>query len=107
MKIWLALIAVLILSGCASSGREIDQNQVDQIEIGATTFDDMVSRFGPPMSQGYNGEGKIVASWIYVFVGPFGTGMEQQILAVQFDESKVVEQFNMTQGDPGGVRLGR
>lgn len=107
MRIIFVLLITLFMSACASSGRQIDQAQVDQIKIGATSFDEMVSKFGAPMSQGYNGDGKIVASWIYVYVGPFGTGMEQQILAVQFDESKIVEQFNMTQGNPGAPRLGR
>ena len=107
MRIIFVLLTAILLSACASSGRQIDPSQVDQIEIGATSFDEMLNKFGSPMSQGYNGQGKIVASWMYVYVGPFGTGMEQQILAVQFDESKIVEQFNMTQGNPGAARLGR
>lgn len=107
MRFITVLFLAVILAGCASSGRKIDQSSVDQIEQGVTTFDQMAATFGPPMSHSYSGEGKLVASWMYFFVGPFGTGQEQQILSVQFDENKVVEKYTMTQGNPGYGRLGR
>lgn len=107
MRYITVLFLALVLAGCASSGRKIDPSSVDQIEQGVTTFDQMNSMFGAPMSHSYNGEGKLVASWMYFYVGPFGTGQEQQILSVQFDDEKVVEKYTMTQGNPGFGKLGR
>jgi len=107
MRYIAVLFLALILSGCASSGRKIDQSSVDQIEQGVTTFEQMTNTFGPPLSHSYNGDGKLVASWMYFYVGPFGIGQEQQILSVQFDDNKVVEKYTMTQGNPGFGRFGR
>lgn len=107
LKVHHIMLVALLLGGCASSGQQIDQAMVEQIQPGVTTFDQMVEMFGPPMSQTYTSEGKLMVNWMYFFVGPFGTGMEQQNMAVLFDESKNVEKFNMTNGGPGGVRLGR
>lgn len=103
----LAFFTAFILSGCASTGQQIDQSSVDQIKIGTTTFDDMLTIFGSPAYQSYGSDGKLSASWMYVYVGPFGTGMEQQILSVLFDDAKRVEKFNMANGRPDGPRLGR
>lgn len=106
-KIYHVVLAVLLLSGCASSGRQIDQANVERIKPGVTTFDQMVQMFGPPLAQTYSSDGKLTANWMYVYVGPFGAGMEQQSMAVLFDESKNVEKFSVTNGGPGGTRLGR
>ncbi|TKD32598.1 outer membrane protein assembly factor BamE domain-containing protein [Azotobacter chroococcum] len=101
------ILVALLLGGCASSGQQIDQAKIEQIKPGVTTFDQMVEMFGPPIGQTYTNDGKLSANWMYVFVGPFGAGMEQQSMAVLFDESKNVEKFSVTNGSPGGVRLGR
>jgi len=45
--------------------------------------------------------------WHYVYVGPFGTGMVQQNLAVLFDEKERVEKYNVINGAGQQVRLGQ
>lgn len=107
LKACRVILVALLLGGCASSGQQIDQAMVEQIKPGVTTFDQMVEMFGPPAAQSFSSDGKLSANWIYVYVGPFGTGMEQQGMAVLFDESKSVEKFSVSNGARGGVRLGR
>ena len=89
------LVLLLTLFGCASRGNEISQNSVEQIVVGSTTKQEMYELFGSPLSQSYSSDGKLTMIWHYVFVGPFGLGMEQQNLAVLFNENEVVEKFNM------------
>ena len=100
------LFLVLGVSGCASSGHKIDPNNVGKIQIGVTSKDNMYTMFGSPLSQSYGPEGKLTMIWHYVYVGPFGTGMKQQNLAVLFDEKEKVEKFNLVDNTDGGVRLG-
>ncbi|AFQ22059.1 TPA: outer membrane protein assembly factor BamE [Pseudomonas aeruginosa] len=96
-------IAVLMitLSGCASNGTPIDQADVRQIVQGQTTYDQMLERFGNPLSQSFDSDGNLQAIWFYVYVGPFGTGMEQQSLTVLFDKDNKVKRYVMTNGQPG------
>ncbi|MCL1961780.1 MAG: outer membrane protein assembly factor BamE [Desulfovibrionaceae bacterium] len=99
--------AAVTVAGCASSGRQIEQANIQKIVPGATTKDQMLAMFGPPLSQSYGTEGKLVMNWHYAYVGPFGSGMKQQILTVLFDQQEKVERFNMTDNDNAGPRLGR
>jgi outer membrane protein assembly factor BamE (lipoprotein component of BamABCDE complex) len=59
------------------------------------------------MSQTFNSDGKLMMTWFYVYVGPFGTGMKQQNLAVLFDQKEIVEKFSLTDSANNGPRLGR
>jgi outer membrane protein assembly factor BamE (lipoprotein component of BamABCDE complex) len=92
---------LLVLAGCASNGQPIDQQQVQQIKKGETTYAEMVQRFGNPLSQSFTSEGQLQAIWFYVFVGPFGAGMKQQNLTVLFDKDDRVQRYVMTDGAPG------
>ena len=101
----LALVAVL--AGCASSGAQIEQSAIDQLQIGQTTEAEMISQFGAPLAQHYSTEGHLTYTWHYNYVGPFGTGMEQQNLIAQFDDDGKLLRYNFSDGGPQGVRLGR
>lgn len=102
-----AIAACVAVSGCASSGKQIDHANVAKIKIGVTSKEEMYKLFGPPLSQSFGSEGKLTMLWHYVFVGPFGTGMKQQNLAVLFDQNEKVEKYNVVDNGDGGVRLGR
>lgn len=107
---YMELVGVVGLSvavaSCASSGNKISQSQIDQIKIGETTFNQMVEIFGAPVGQSYGSEGHLTANWMYIYVGPFGTGMQQQVLAVYFDENNKVQKYNLLNQAPNGPRLG-
>jgi len=106
-KIMVAIVMALALSACASSGRQITQDKIEQIQLGSTTIAQMNEVFGAPASQSYGSDGKLSMNWMYVYAGPFGTDMKQQILAVLFSEDGKVEKYNMLNSAPDGVRLGR
>ncbi|WP_370601155.1 outer membrane protein assembly factor BamE [Pseudomonas nitroreducens] len=98
----IAIAALLIaLEGCASNGTPIEQADVQQIVQGQTTYDQMLEKFGNPLSQSFDSDGNLQAIWFYVYVGPFGTGMEQQNLTVLFDKENKVKRYVMTDGKPG------
>ena len=105
MLVWFVL-ACVILSGCASSGQKMSQGEIDQIEVGHTSKEQMIDIFGPPLSQSYSSEGNLTMLWSYVHVGPFGTGMKQQTLAVLFDNEGKVKKYNLVNNNNAGVRLG-
>lgn len=111
MKKALVLIVLVMslfnLSGCASSGNKIDHGNVEKIVVGTTTKQQMFEFFGTPLSQAYGSDGKLTMIWHYVYVGPFGTGMKQQNLAVLFDEQERVEKFNLIDSASNGPRLGQ
>lgn len=99
-------LMALMLGACASSGQKITPDRVSQIEVGKTTVAEMNDLFGSPRSQSYGTDGKLSMTWMYVFVGPFGTGMKQQSLAVLFSDDNKVEKYNVLDAAPGGVRFG-
>lgn len=91
------ILAVLFVTGCAASGTKLQQADIERIEPGVTTYSQMESMFGAPVAQGYNASGLLTANWMYVFVGPFGAGAEQQTLSAVFNEDKTVRQYNVSQ----------
>lgn len=97
----------LTVAGCASSGRQIEQSNIQKIVVGTTTKQQMLAMFGSPLSQAYGTEGKLTMLWHYVYVGPFGTGMKQQNLAVLFDQQERVEKFNLVDSTGNGPRFGK
>ena len=111
MNYFLRIIVVLIISitmmSCASNGTKIEKSNVEKIVAGKTTKTEMITVFGNPLSQSFNSDGKLSMIWFYVYVGPFGTGMEHQNLAVLFDENEVVEKYNLVDGGSNMVRFGR
>ena len=102
MNRYLKVIVVLAVSAtavsCASRGKRIDPSDVERIVAGETTKAEMIQTFGNPLSQSFDTNGKLSMIWHYVFVGPFGTGMKQQNLAVLFDQNGVVEKVNLVDG---------
>lgn len=102
----LSITFAMLLSACASSGTPIEQSSVDTIVIGTTTKNQLLETFGSPMSQTFNSDGKLLMSWFYVYVGPFGTDMQQQNLTVLFDQKETVEKFSLTDSANNGTRLG-
>jgi len=102
----LAAALAVLLVGCASSGSKMDTANLDRIEVGETTQQEMIEMFGQPLGQNYTEDGRLALTWHYVHVGPFGTNMQQQNLVAQFDEDGKVERYNMLDGSPNGTRLG-
>ena len=107
LKIITIFIMSITIMSCVSNGTKIERSNVDQIVQGKTTKTEMITTFGNPLSQSFGPEGKLSMIWFYVHVGPFGLGMEQQNLAVLFNENEVVEKYSLVDGNSNGVRFGR
>jgi len=99
--------ATMVIAGCASAGREIQQASIEKIVPGTTTRAEMLALFGAPLSQSFGTEGKMTMLWHYTYVGPFGTGMKLQTLTVLFDQQEKVEKFVVVDNNDAGPRLGR
>ena len=108
-KLMLVLVAVVCLGlvGCASAGREMSQSNLERIKANQTTKAEMLSMFGPPLSHGYDGSGKLMMTWHYFYTGAFGTNQRQQILSVLINEQDIVEKYTVTDNKDAGARLGR
>lgn len=106
MRVLVIALLMAVLAGCASSGTKMDASLVDQIEPGETSKSEMLAKFGQPMSQNYDSEGRLTLMWYYMHVGPFGTNMEQQNLVAVFNDEDKLERFNLLDGASPGTRLG-
>lgn len=91
----LTLVFVLLLAGCATRGTEITPDVIQSIQVGQTTKTDITNKLGDPVGQTYTENGLLTANWMYIYVGPFGTGMKQQTLSVLFDEGEVVKKYSI------------
>lgn len=110
MKIYLLAIAVLALSGCASSGTKIDAAQLEEVRRGQTTVTDIVRRFGRPnfLSKNWDGtqtaayarsEGRSDAGTLLPLMGAVVAGADTSVDSVifYFDASGVLTDYKTTQ----------
>ncbi|WP_054886650.1 hypothetical protein [Pseudomonas sp. NBRC 111130] len=88
--------AVLALSACASYGKPVTQAQLDAIQQGTTTRDDLVASFGKPLAVTKNSDGTQIMSWGYSYVGFAGTNYKSQGLSVILDSSGKVVSYTTT-----------
>lgn len=102
-----SIVLTAVLSGCASSGKEITQEQVDRIVQGQTTQDQLISIFGKPMAEQYNSDGSRVLTWGYAYVGFMGAGTETQGLSVILGPDGKVTGYSRAGSSPSPARFGR
>lgn len=93
MKKVLTLVAVCLLAACSTFGKPVTQAQLDQIQQGVTTKDDLLSSFGKPLSVTKNSDGTQIMSWGYAKVGFAGSSYSNQALSVVLDSSGKVTSF--------------
>lgn len=105
------LFLAAVVAGCASSGPDagnaVDPAKVQAIKIDVTTYDELVRDFGPPLSQHFDPEGKLTATWFYVNTGAYDAIQDQQKLTVMFNKDRTVRAYDNTSGIKGGARPGR
>ena len=106
------LLALVFLTGCASSGKRINTNYVSQIKTGETTEQDIRANLGNPMAASVTQDGKkmivysfarteMKAATFIPIVGLFagGANTETETLQVWFDDSGVVTSHSFNQGN--------
>lgn len=63
-----ATLVALLLSGCVAAGVKISQDQIQQLKVGETTYDQAVSILGQPTSSSATSSGYRSVSYTYVEV---------------------------------------
>jgi len=107
-QVTVCCLLIMVISACASRGREITQEMANSIVVGSTSRAELIESFGNPIGQTYNENGLLQMNWMYIYVGYAGIGSKTQILTVLFDDSEKVKKYTFTDSIPGdGVRLGR
>jgi len=114
MEKWIIVIMLcsLVMSGCASVGREIHQSSVDQLQKGKTTKDQVVQMFGQPDTTYFDKDGRLVYSYsaskmspsVYSFIPIVNIihneyKMKNQVLVIMFSKDGVVEEYSFTNPD--------
>jgi hypothetical protein len=105
-KIFLILVLVVGLTGCASRGTEIKQGQLKQLVIGQTTRIEMIAMFGQPVNQGFLEAGKLSLKWVYVYAIGIGGIQRFQELVALFNDKEILEKFFISDNNEG-ARLGK
>lgn len=123
MKAMIAALLLIVLSGCATVGKEVTQEQVKGFKKGETTMEEVVSKLGSPTSSGVDASGRTVISYVFVhaqaraatfvpLVGPLIGGADSRSSAVSFTfgPNGVLLDYNHTQsafGSGTGFAAGR
>ena len=107
----LCLISFLI-AGCANVGREIKSSNVEQLQKGKTTKDQVLQVFGQPDSTYFDKDGRLIFSYfaskcqntIYNFIPVVNLvhsemKMKNQVLIIAFSKDSIVEEYSFTTPD--------
>ncbi|GBO88719.1 outer membrane protein assembly factor BamE domain-containing protein [Marinobacter salsuginis] len=111
MRVLLAALMALVMTGCATVGTDVSNEQVRSLEIGETTRAEVIARLGEPngVMSGNQLGGDAVSGISYTyskatsratnfipFVGLFAGGVDTQtkVLMVWFDKADVVTDYH-------------
>ena len=110
MKTIPTLLLLILLAGCATAGRQIDQSKFSQIERGKTTRDQVKVILGEPQSLSMTSDGNTAFTYWNINVSPNGAAfiplvgmfaggpnIEQQTFMVTFGPDHTVKDFYFTQ----------
>lgn len=96
MKKVILLAAILLISACATVGNQFDMSKIDQIKIGQTTQQEVVTLLGQPLSISRSGDGHTFLGYSYVHTEPGST--ESQLFSVSIGpDGKVENTFSHSQ----------
>lgn len=117
MKKICAVVLVLALGACASSGVKIDQSKIERLQKGKTTYAEVMQSFGSPTSNTMMGDGSRMVMYHYFayqshpenfipIVGAFvgGADTEHTMVSLTFDRSGILTNYTATEGGSGGGR---
>jgi outer membrane protein assembly factor BamE (lipoprotein component of BamABCDE complex) len=114
MKRFVIAVAVLALSGCATSGVRVTDGQLQQFHAGQTTKQQVIAALGEPTGTMRNADGTTTLTYTYVessvkptsfipFVGLFAGGMNTHSTGVtlDFDKDGVLKNSTASTGQIG------
>lgn len=90
-----SMLVLVMLAGCATAGVKVDPATVATFKSGQTTYQQVVSRLGPPTSEAIAPDGSRVIAYSYVqasarpesfipIIGPFVGGSDSRSTLVMF-----------------------
>ena len=116
MKKWIVIIVLmlcpLLMTGCASVGKEIQQTNVEQLQKGITTKDQVIKMFGQPDSTYFDKDTRLIFTYfamkmspsVYSFIPIINIvhnemNMKNQMLVIVFSKDGIVEEYSFTNPD--------
>jgi len=96
------LMVVLLLTGCASVGREFPTPTQDMITNGVTSKGELLQRFGSPTQVGIE-NGDHTWTWVYIRAGGLRQPLSKE-LHVRLDDRGVVKSYSYTSNLPEEVQ---
>lgn len=123
MKTLITILVVISLTSCASVGRRINQDNLNQIEQGTTTRDDVIRLLGSPDQITRDTLGNVTFTYTYMrfqsrpesfipIIGGFIGGMDtqNQTAVITTDKDGIVQSIASSYGSTGtgtGLSTGR
>jgi len=108
MKNLILLSTLVLLVGCATVGKPIDQNKISQIKENVTTEQEVIGILGNPYMKTLSSDGKIIMLYQYVkvknrasnfipVVNIFSSGMDMQhqMLTILINKDGKVDKYTM------------
>lgn len=108
------LVAVLALAACATSGKQVTDDQLTGFQPGVTTYDQVVAKLGKPTGTFVNSDGSRGITYTYVHsqvraasfipvVGIFAGGADTQhnMVSMSFDKSGLLKSYTSSAGGIG------
>ena len=95
VRTFFAILGVIALSACASSGTLVSQDEIGKITDGTTTKSDIIARFGQPQSSTVDANGQTILTYVHAssavtpvtfvpYVGLLAGGANTKSTAVSF-----------------------
>jgi outer membrane protein assembly factor BamE (lipoprotein component of BamABCDE complex) len=110
--IMLSVCLCLLSGGCATMGKRIDQDKVQQIKEGVTSEEEVIQLLGKPYMKTLSSDGKIIMMYQYTkvknrienfipVVGLLAGGMDmrQQMLTILIDKNGKVEKYTFNDAE--------
>lgn len=105
------LLAVAVISGCVSSGTNVSDAQIQEIQKGKTTYNEVLSIMGKPDITSKDSDGTRTAIYSYShsqvdgksfipFAGAFigGAHGQSKTVEITFDSNNVVKDYSVSEG---------
>lgn len=105
------ILVILLMSGCVTVGRKIDQSATDKIKKGETTREEVVASIGSPDQITRLSNGDMTFTYHYMratptpqsfipVIGPLvsGSNVQNQTVIVTFGPDNIVKDIFSTQG---------
>lgn len=112
MKYIIIFFTLVILSGCASYGKEIKQSSVDKIQRGITTKQEVINAFGNPDGTYFDKDNRLImyyyagkikpSAWNFVPIANLvhtEMKMQNQMLTIVISKDNIVEEYSFTNPD--------